>query len=235
MVKVQDLSLSIGGRVILESVSFEAGPGQWLAVLGENGSGKTTLLDLLMGFKEATSGSIRIFGQDPWRDPFRDRKKIAYLSEKVDLPGDVSIEDFLEFNSRFYPSHDPALEEELVRILGVSRVARVGNLSAGELRRAQIVAALSVRPELILIDEITAVLDIVGRRKLMKVLKARVKEGASVVFATNILEGLHGHVDDVILISKGRSKSDPELRALLESGEEAAFADEVARVLEIGC
>jgi ABC-2 type transport system ATP-binding protein len=231
MIQVQDLGYRIGKTQILNHISLSLSPGAWLAVLGENGSGKTTLLDLLMGFKAPTQGKILIEGRAPHEDPALERRSIAYLSEKVDLPGDWSVGEFLKFNAFFYPTYDPELEETLCVALRVDRQQRVGNLSAGQIRRAQIVGALSYRPKLILIDEITAVLDIVGRRRLMMILKDRVDEGSSIVFATNILEGLFGNVTDVLLMSGGKMLASHEISETLLNGNETVFYNQVAERL----
>lgn len=232
LVSADHLFYEVLGKSLLADISFSLAPGSWLAVLGENGAGKTTLLDLLMGFKKPSRGTVNVFSHPPFSDRATDRQKIGYLSEKVDIPGDWSVGEFLSFNSHFYPGYDFALEAELSRVFRVSRESRVGNLSAGEIRRAQIVAALSFRPALILIDEITAVLDIVGRRKLLKVLNELRHDGTSIIFATNILEGLHGNLTDILLLQAGKLKAPNEIRLALTSSSEAQFFDQVADALE---
>ena len=177
LVSAENLCFVVRKKTLLKEVSFSITPGSWMAVVGENGAGKTTLLDLVMGFKKPTSGKITVFSSEPFLDRAEDRQKISYLSEKVDIPGDWSVGEFLEFNRRFYPTYDLALEKELCKTFRVNGVDRVGNLSAGEIRRAQIVAALSFKPQLIVIDEITAVLDIVGRRQFIRYSASREPTG----------------------------------------------------------
>jgi energy-coupling factor transporter ATP-binding protein EcfA2 len=95
------------------------------------------------------------------------------------------------------------------------------------------VAALAYRPKLIIVDEITAVLDIVGRRRLMAVLGEFRQEGAAIVFATNILEGLHGSVTDLLLLQEGRAQPVDLVRKILASQSEADFSNKVADLLEV--
>ena len=78
-------------REILGGIDFELPP-PVLAVLGENGAGKTTLY-LLMGFRRRSAGTIQAMGQDPGTDPWESRARIAYLSEKHDVPGDWEAGD----------------------------------------------------------------------------------------------------------------------------------------------
>ncbi|HSF03228.1 MAG TPA: ABC transporter ATP-binding protein [Solirubrobacterales bacterium] len=160
-------------REILAGIDFELPAGRFLAVLGENGAGKTTLLDLLMGFRRRTGATITVLGQDPETDPWESRTRIAYLSEKHDVPGDWEAGDYLDFHRRFYARFDPDKQWALSEALAVRRGARAGTLSAGEARRVQIVGALATRPELLIADEITALLDILGRRRFLRLLKER--------------------------------------------------------------
>jgi ABC-2 type transport system ATP-binding protein len=193
------------GRDILAEIDFTLSPGSFLAVVGENGAGKTTLLDLLMGFRRRARGSLSVLGRDPATDPWQARSRIAYLSEKVDLPGDWMVADFLGFHRRFYRTYDRDAERSLLERLGLRSDTRLGTMSAGENRRVQIVAALAARPELLIADEITAVLDILGRRLFLGLLKDRQQSmGLTTVLATNVPEGLDPFADHVLVISRGR-------------------------------
>jgi ABC-2 type transport system ATP-binding protein len=233
MIKASQLLYRLpNGRETLSGIDFHLARGSFLVVLGENGAGKTTLLDLLMGFRRRTGGTLSVLGEDPDGDPWQTRSRIAYLSEKVDLPGQWDGRDFLRFNERFYDRYDRAEEESLARQFGVRLDARVGNLSAGELRRLQLVGALAGRPELVVADEITALLDIVGRRTFLSVLKGRqTKAGLTVVLATNIPEGLDGIAEHVLLIHRGRQLEFTTASRLVTS--EPSLAEAVAKRLMI--
>lgn len=173
--------------------------------LGENGAGKTTLLDLMMGFKKPTQGRIRVFGEEFKDDSCDIRKKVAYLSEKVDIPGDWNGRDFLDFHSFFYENYDYKLEKELLETFQIDQLQRTGNLSTGQIRRLQIVGALASKPKLIIIDEITAVLDIVARIRLLQtLLELQEKNKLSVILATNIPEGLEHYATHVLLLNQGK-------------------------------
>lgn len=219
------------GRAVLQDIGFDIDTGSFLAVLGENGAGKTTLLDLLMGFRRRSGGKLAVLGQDPDQDPWETRQRVAYLSEKVDIPGDWDAREFLEFHRYFYPSYDAALEKRFAELFRVDDNERVGNLSAGEIRRLQIVAALATRPELLIADEITAVLDILGRRKFLSALKEQqVQSGLTVILATNIPEGLEKYADGVLLIHRGRELALTRTQDLL--GNDSDLAEAVAKRLE---
>ena len=113
----------------------------------------------------------------------------------------------------------------------VSYEERVGNLSAGEIRRLQIIGALASAPDLLIADEITAVLDTLGRRKFLKALQEQQKErGMTIVLATNIPEGLEAYADKVLLLNRGRQISFSVTTTFLDGG--CDLADAVAKQLE---
>ena len=107
----------------------------------------------------------------------------------------------------------------------------MGNLSAGEIRRLQIIGALAADPELLIADEITAVLDILGRRKFLQALKEQQKErGMTIVLATNIPEGLETYADKILLLNRGRQLLFSETSNFLDGNRDLAGA--VAERLE---
>jgi len=232
MIVARDLQYRLRNkRKILNGISFNLNKGEFLAVFGENGAGKTTLLDLLMGFRRRNGGELQVLDMDPGTDPWRARARIGYLSEKVDIPGDWDGKEFLSFHRRFYDTYDLSRETALMEQFNVRYEERVGNLSAGEIRRLQIIGALATGPELLVADEITAVLDIIGRRKFLKALQEQQKERAmTVVLATNIPEGLETYADKILLISRGRQILFSETRAVLDDNND--LADAVAKRLE---
>jgi len=234
VIEINNLHYRIGkSKVILEAIDASISKGSFVALLGENGAGKTTLLDLLMGFRKPTGGRIKVMGEEPYLDHWKQRSVIAYLSEKVDIPGDWSVREFLSFNSFFYEDYSTDLEHELLRELRTEPDNRVGNLSAGEIRRVQIIAALSIQPRIAVIDEISAVLDIIGRRKFMRLLHEQSKvNGMTVLLATNILEDLSNYISDVFLISRGKLKVFKKLDVFLSDRDKNNFSQLVADTLE---
>jgi len=233
-IEIQNLAYQIRkGKTVLSDINLSIAPGNFAVVLGENGAGKTTLLDLIMGFRKPTLGSLKVQGEKPYQDNWLTRQEIAYLSEKVDIPGDWTAGDFLRFNEYFYHHYNHDLEAKYLKVFRVNRADRLGNMSAGEIRRVQIVGALSIEPKLIVVDEITAVLDIVGRRHFMALLRDLNREiQCTIVLATNILEDLASNVSHVMLLRKGFLRGFEPLASFLGGGPPEQFSQKVADLLE---
>ncbi len=233
-IDIQNLSYQLPrGKKVLNEMTFRIAPGDFVAVLGENGAGKTTLLDMIMGFRRPTQGLLKVQNAKPYQDNWHSRQEIAYLSEKVDIPGDWTADEFLRFNEYFYGHYSHEIEAKYLKLFRVNRSDRLGNMSAGEIRRVQIVAALSIEPELIVVDEITAVLDIVGRRHFMTLLKELNRTtGCTIVLATNILEDLATNITHVMLLRHGQIRTFEPLADFLKGAEPTVFSQKVADLLE---
>ena len=233
LIEVQGLgySLNRGRKKVLQDVQFKVEAGSFVGLIGENGSGKTTLLDLLMGFRKPSSGTISVLGHSPASDPWQSRREIGYLSEKLDLPGDWTIQEFFDFHQFFYSTYSRELERELLDSFRLDPKQRMGNLSAGESRRAQIVGVMSARPKVLLVDEITAVLDIVGRQRFLQMLRKQSEQGTTLVMATNILEDLDRFITHVAVLRHGNLNGCEELRTFTNKSKEG-FAQQIVTRLE---
>ena len=221
------------GREILTDITFDIAPGSFVAILGENGAGKTSLLDTIMGFRRPCAGRLTVDGLAPAEDHHLQRRQIAYLSEKVDMPADWTASEFLAFNRFFYPDYQESREASLLSEWGISGLQRIVNLSAGEIRRVQIVAALCQVPRLFIVDEIAAVLDIVGRRKFMATLKELHRSsGATILFATNILEDLNEAASHILILKKGRLVVHQSVSEFMTACATPSLADGVAARIE---
>ncbi len=235
IINICQLSYTLGKKTILNKLNGTVFSGAFLVVLGENGAGKTTLLDLMMGFRRPSNGTLTVLGEEPLQDHWWARQRITYLSEKVDIPGDWSVQEFITFHQHFYPQYSKEIEDNLLKVFRIDSQQRVGNLSAGQIRRAQIVAGLAIRPELIVIDEISAVLDIVGRRKLMQILwELCQSRETTVVFATNILEDIVRYATHVLLLRGGQALAFDQMDDFLDGHAPEDFSQLIVERLEPG-
>lgn len=231
-VKIETLNYHANEKQILSNIDFTLKPGNFAALLGENGSGKSTLLDLLMGFRMPKNGKITVDGKEPHIDDLTLKANTMYLSEKMEVPVYWKIGDYLEFHKHFYPNYSIELEKQYMDEYKIKSSTSFRSLSAGENKRAQIVAALASNPQLILIDEITAVLDIVGRQKFMGHLSNLAQRGCTVVMATNILENIEHFTSHLILLNKGHLSYFGDVKSFMKKQKSPIFIDQIASILE---
>ena len=205
VVDVNDLSRSFAQKKALDRVSFRAGPGQVYGLVGSNGAGKTTLIKHLLGLLRATSGSVRVFGLDPVRDPVGVLGRIGYLSEERELPEWMSIEELMRYTQAYHPTWDVAYERELLKTFALDPTKKIKELSKGMRAQAGLIAAVAHRPELLILDEPSSGLDVVVRRDILDaVVRAVADDGRTVIFSSHLLDEVERMSDHVTLMHQGR-------------------------------
>ncbi len=205
---VKNLSYKIPyGDCILEDLNFTIEEGDFYGVLGKNGAGKTTLIDLLLGNRPITSGELKVLGEDPIQVERSNQEKIVFLSQEVSLKGNITISQFLNFHSSLYSSYNKEEERRVAQYLQLDLKQKIGALSTGQQKKVQIVGGLASMPDLIIIDEITAVLDPETRASFFKLISEhKNNHGASILLATNIAEDLVERADKVLFLEDRNAK-----------------------------
>jgi zinc/manganese transport system ATP-binding protein len=208
---VDDVTVDLGGRRVLESVTFAIGPGEFTALIGPNGSGKTTLLRVILGLQRA-AGRVRVAGGRRGG-----RRSVGYVPQKVmldpDLPmrGRDLISLGLDGNRPGLPLPSAARRqrvEEMVAAVGAQTFAdaRVGRLSGGEQQRILIAHALISRPRLLLLDEPLANLDLRSGGEVVDLLsRLAADQGTGVLLSAHDVNPLVRAMDRVVYLAGGRA------------------------------
>ena len=227
VVRARGLSVRTSGSVLLDDVDLEVHRGRHLAVLGPNGAGKTTLLRVLSTYRFPSRGSVEVLGATFGKVDLRTlRPRIGFVSVGLDplLEGSATVAELVAASRqgalrplRRAPGGDggapvdEAAAEAVERALERMGVAHLGDrrlhtLSQGERQRVRIARALAVDPELLLLDEPFAGLDLGGRESLLADLDRLLAEsgGPTVLLVTHHLEELPTGLDRVALLCAGR-------------------------------
>ncbi|HEX3826935.1 MAG TPA: ABC transporter ATP-binding protein [Sporichthyaceae bacterium] len=220
------------GNRLLDDVTLEVREGQRWVVLGPNGAGKTTLLQVIGGHLFPTSGWAAILGEVLGEtDMFELRPRVGLASAALAdrLPRSERVRDVVltaayAVMGRFRESYDPmdvARAEDLLRALGMEAFAErtFGTLSEGERKRVQIARALMADPELLLLDEPAAGLDLGGREDLVRRLSVLALDPAAptTIMVTHHVEEIPAGMTHGLLLRGGRVVASGPLAATLTS------------------
>jgi heme ABC exporter ATP-binding subunit CcmA len=200
-VAMRGLCRDYNERPVLRGLSLELGVGETLAVIGPNGAGKTTLLRILATLLRPTAGRVDVLGAELPRQAYLARGRIGYLGHSALLYRDLTVVENLEFNARLHRVDSPRPRiDELLDAAGLGRRGGelVRNLSAGMLQRAAVCRALLADPELLLLDEPRAHLDVAGAEVVEAMLARR--PGRSRVVVTHELERAIAGADRVLAL-----------------------------------
>jgi zinc/manganese transport system ATP-binding protein len=212
---VDHVSVSLGGRTILNEVSFAVHRGEFTGLIGSNGAGKTTLLRSILGLQRLDGGEIRVEGEPLSRQ----NHPLGYVPQKVLLDSDIPMRarDFVAlgldanrygFSRRTSAQRDRV--EEILRDVDAERFAdsRVGSLSGGEQQRVLIAHALVSEPALLLLDEPLANLDPKSVQEIVALLHRVASEHhVAVLLSAHEMNALLPVMDRIVYITNGRAAS----------------------------
>jgi zinc/manganese transport system ATP-binding protein len=217
ILRVDEVSVTLGGRQILDEVSFSVQAGEFTGLIGPNGAGKTTLLRVILGLQRPSAGTVTVLGQP--RSPRS--QPIGYVPQKVLLDPDLPMRardlvalglDGNKYGLRLRSGTRGQAVREMLHAVDAERFAdaRVGNLSGGEQQRVLIAHALISRPRLLLLDEPLANLDLRSGQEIISLLARIAREQQiAVLLSAHEMNPLLPVMDRVVYVAGGRAASGP--------------------------
>jgi ABC-2 type transport system ATP-binding protein len=235
VVEFDDITRRYKEATALDGLTFRVRRGETVALLGPNGAGKTTAAEILLGLQKPDRGEVRVYGGTP-ADAIAGGRVGAMLQD-ADLPQGVTTAELIELIRGLYSS--PLSLKDALRLADLEKVARrkVERLSGGQKQRVRLALALAGNPELLVLDEPTAALDVAARRAFWDRVRASVAEGRSVLFATHRLEEADAIASLILVIAGGRlvaSGTPDQIRAAAVGRTTVSFvaADVPLEILE---
>jgi cobalt transport protein ATP-binding subunit len=224
IVSVEDVKFSYpAGVSALKGVSLEIKKGEKVAILGPNGSGKSTLILLIAGLLNPTKGQIKVFGQPTTSKDFpKLRSRIGLVfQDPDDQLFTPTVREDVEYGPKNLGLPAKVISERCDHILediGISHLKDrpPHRLSFGEKKKVSLATALILRPELLILDEPTANLDLLSRRALIDLLNELNAEGTTIVISTHDVEALPELADRVIVVSHGSLLGRGEMHKVLQ-------------------
>ena len=232
-VEVRDVVKRFGRVRALDGISLEVRQGEFFALLGPNGAGKTTLISALGGLARPDAGRLAIMGHDVARDFRAARRSVGIVPQEIVYDPFFSVRETLEFQSGYFGlrRNGPWIDELLERLgLAAKADANMRSLSGGMKRRVLVAQALVHRPDVIVLDEPTAGVDVELRQALWSFVRGLNAAGHTILLTTHYLEEAEQLCTRIAMMRAGRIVALDSTANLL-----ASFSERVLRVkLESG-
>lgn len=223
MVEVDNLQKSYKKFQAVKGISFAVQPGEVYGLLGPNGAGKTTTLRMLATLLKPTGGSARVAGFDVVRQALEVRRNIGIVNGGMRVYDKLTGREVLDFFGGFYELWGPKLRERiewashLLQMEGVLDKP-VKDMSSGMQQKVVIARAILHQPQVLLLDEATAGLDVFARRALLEFVKQYRELGKTLVYSTHVMSEAEEVCSRVGFIDKGLLVYEGALREALQLG-----------------
>ena len=227
--KLHQLGRRVGRQQLLDSLSLTVQPGEILALLGPSGCGKSTTLRLLAGLDPASSGQILLGDDDITTTPPADRG-VALVFQSYALYPHLSVERNLSLGPELRGTRPELMKEEINRVLDLLQLQdlrhrKPAGLSGGQRQRVALGRALLRRPRLMLLDEPTRGLDVVGVQTIFEYIEHLREVGKAVVVCTHRLDEAERLCDRFGLLHQGRMQQTGTLDELRQNSGHQHLVD----------
>ncbi|HJD48433.1 MAG TPA: ABC transporter ATP-binding protein [Candidatus Mediterraneibacter norfolkensis] len=200
ILECKDLTKTFAGKRAVSNVNLSLEKGRIYGLLGENGSGKTTWMKMIAGLTKPSSGEI-LYKDHPLC--YRDKAEIAYMSTEPFYYDYMKVEDVGQYYQDFFEDFDREKFNELVEKTGLESRMKVRNLSSGMGAKLKIVATLSRKSVLCLLDEPLNGIDYKAREEIISLILSEAGEDNTFVMSTHLLEEVESFIDEAIFIKSG--------------------------------
>ena len=215
-IELDGLTKSYGEVRAVRGIDILIEPGETVALLGPNGAGKSTTIDMILGLLDPDAGSVEVFGAAP-RDAV-DAGAVGAMLQTGALIRDLTVRELVRMMASLYPT--PLAVDEVLELTGITDIAerKTQKLSGGQTQRVRFAVALISNPDLLVLDESTAAMDVEGRHAFWTTMREFASRGKTVLFATHYLEEADDYADRVVLMAAGSIVADgppTEIKAMV--------------------
>jgi ABC-2 type transport system ATP-binding protein len=205
VIEISGVVKTFGRKRVLDGETLSVQAGQTFAFLGRNGAGKTTTIPMLLGLIKSDSGTVRVLGLDPQKQPMEVRRRVGYVAEDQAMFGWMRVSQIISFIAPFYPKWDPAWARQLSERFELPLSTKVKHLSKGQGVRLALLLALAHHPELVILDDPTLGLDPIMRKEFLRDLVTYLQgERVTVFFSSHLLYEVEPVADAVAILDHGR-------------------------------
>lgn len=207
-----------GGVRALDGIDLDIPVGSICALVGPNGAGKSTLMKAWVGFERPSSGSVAVFGINPWRDRPAALDRIGYVSQKPSLYRGLTVADHVALAGSLRSGFDPGLTRRRLDELAIPLGQDTRTLSGGQQAQVMLALALGTHAQVFVLDEPLASLDPLARREFLHVLVDAVRaDDATAVLSSHVITDIEQACDRLVVLGGGRKILDVPIAEAISS------------------
>lgn len=209
VIQTKELTKKYGTFTAVDHLNLEVRAGEVFGLLGPNGAGKTTTILMLLGLTEPTSGSVRVLGLDPARQPLSVKSRVGYLPDQIGFYDELTAQENLTYITHLNGIPGAQIEQrvdEALKRVGLEDVAnkRVSTFSHGMRQRLGLADILVKQPQLIIMDEPTSGLDPEASHEFLEMIRGLKEEGITILLSSHLLYQVQAVCDRVGLFNHGQ-------------------------------
>lgn len=205
VVSCSGLRKAFGSTQALSDLDLQVGPGEVHGFLGPNGAGKSVTLRILLGLLRADSGTVRLFGSDPWRNAVNLHRRLAYVPGETNLWPNLTGGEIIDVLADLRGGVDQRRRDELIERFSLDPTKRARTYSKGNRQKVALIAALASDADLLVLDEPTAGLDPLMEALFQELIVELNQAGRTVLLSSHILAEVETLCDRVTIIRAGRT------------------------------
>ena len=221
----------------VSDVSFQCHPGRVFGLLGPNGAGKTTTLRMIATTLRPTGGSINVAGHDVVHDAGKVRARLGFLTGSTQLYDRLTAGELVKYYADLHGVPRDVYRQRREEIFGALEIAayadrRIGKLSTGMKQKVSIARAMIHDPDVLVLDEATAGLDVIASRTIIELIRKARERGKTVLFSTHRMGEVSLLCDDVALMHAGKLLYNGTYAEFEQSMKAPTLEDEFIRRIE---
>lgn len=230
MLSLKDLTIRLGGKLVLNRINLDVYEGQIIGYIGPNGAGKSTTVKIMLGLIENYHGTVEIFDQDIAIGDHTYKRKIGYVAENAEIYDNLTANEYLTFVGELYGLDNQEAQTKARKLMHEFEMdhvfnQRISSFSKGMRQKVLIISSLLHDPDLLFLDEPLNGLDANSVMVIKEVLAQLAAQGKTIFYSSHIMDVVEKISNRIVLLADGEIAADGTFEELSEQNMEGSLEE----------